>query len=595
MKKFLCILLAAISIFSLILPAFAADGEQGSQINTDVDLSKSTITEDFQKVFGGEFKVEDYPYNSLDLQEKNIYLITCVENYVHDRKKSEMYFYLYNPTKKEIDITSENNKVRASYSRNEDEVSYCDYNLTYVNSDCDGVLMKFKVKGFFTNLAFDQDERAYTIAGIELVTKGSSTAIDYGVGKEFTFRDNELGFTLQAWKEIDTVQTEVKHTYYRLSYDSDSVDKGDSDRYYDIRTVYFNVPNEVIGKYGYINSLKCEWEECLLFPVFVTNKNNVANVLSKYVNSPVNSNEELMFYYNFYASCGSLFSQYYLYGFNYIEHFCNSFANEYINQLGGVYSTELGIFSGLEWLDGEVKISSSKLMESQDEFGWDDVNFRYIDKSNFGKNAQMFNVYSTSSGGMLAPDALLSLLSNNSFREFIDTSMSGHSELFCPLKIVTAEDLILSKKEFSEKFFVDIDDVDKIKENYNENDTLYVLNYSITDYAAYTDVDFCYGPVVDGEELDDDDFKCFVADVTAIRNFDLIEANYELNGIVTILPFVSNPTNHVTGVVAKNSGWKPPLWLVILIICVVVLIAVKIYKKVRKARSEKKFERKYLK
>ena len=77
MKKILCIVLAAISIFSLILPAFAADGELGSQINTDVDLSKSTITEDFQKVFGGELKVGDYPYNALDDQEKNIYLITC--------------------------------------------------------------------------------------------------------------------------------------------------------------------------------------------------------------------------------------------------------------------------------------------------------------------------------------------------------------------------------------------------------------------------------------------------------------------------------------------------------------------------------------
>ena len=69
MKKILCLFLAAVSIFSLILPAFAADGEQGSQIKTDVDLSKSTISEDFVKVFGGEFKVEDYPYNPLDLQE----------------------------------------------------------------------------------------------------------------------------------------------------------------------------------------------------------------------------------------------------------------------------------------------------------------------------------------------------------------------------------------------------------------------------------------------------------------------------------------------------------------------------------------------
>lgn len=588
MKKFLCLFLAAVSIFSLILPAFAADGEQGSQIKTDVDLSKSTISEDFVKVFGGEFKVEDYPYNPLDVQEKNIYLITCVENYVHDKRKSEMYFYLYNPTKKVIDTDSENNKVRASYSRNEDELSYGDYNLTFVNSDSDGVLMKFKVKSFFTDLAFDQSERYYSIAGVELVTQGEpdGTIIDYGVGRDFTFRDNENGFVMQGWQERTVVETEVKHTYYRLH------SKDDYNVAFDMQSVYFSVPNEVIDKYGYLKALTAQWEECQVYPFFVVNNSEIAEAVKEYVLKKEQDDPALQFAWDldYFTSIflDGTFLTTFNYGYNYKVDGCFHHSVNKDVLIGGSFYEAEG------WGDGQVvTIPASKVTAAQNELGWDDYNFQFIDKSNYGENKKYFEIYDTSDPfSFLAPTLNLELRESIVFRNLLDESFKEYPELYAPLHAVSAEDLNLSDKEFSSKYLVHLDDVADIKSRYSNDETLYILNYSITPYRAYNDVFFCE----ELEVMEDKDFECIVAETTAIRNFDLIEAEFNENGVVTILPFVSNPTNFVPGITAESrKDSKPPLWFVVLIICVVTLIAIKVYKKVRKARRERKFERKFLK
>ena len=594
MKKFLCLFLAAISIFSLILPAFAADGEQGSQIKTDVDLSKSTITEDFVNVFGGEFKVSDYPYNALDIQEKNIYFITCVENYVHDKQKSEMYFYFYNPTKKVIDTDSENNKVRASYSRNENEVSYCDYKLTFVNSDSDGVLMKFKVKSFFTDLAVDQSERCYSIAGVELVTHGEpdGTIIDYGVGKDFTFRDNENGFVMQGWKESVTVETEVKHTYYRF-YDPDNVYQA-----IDLQSVYFSIPNDIINEYGYLEAISAKWEECEMYPILVTDNEELSILFEEAVFNSCPSSFIASFGYKYGSFLTSSMAwPYFEYGYDpsnttsspsyVMSGILPAQILELIPFIGGSFYVEDSWSGGPQ----EVVLSSDKLLTSMDKYGWDDVNFVFIDKSNYGDNKKAFSVYTLgSTNSLLIPDINLSLISNPMFRKFLGGDYIEYPELFAPLKKVEAADLSLSEEEFSKKFLVSEDDVESIKNSYSDNETLYILNYTVTNYEVYDDVAF------GGVEIEDiDDSKSLIAETTAIRNFDLIEAEFNENGVVTILPFVSNPTNFIADITTPNKDDRLPLWLIILIICVVVLIAVKIYKKYRKARRERKFERKFLK
>ena len=298
MKKILCLVLAAISIFSLILPVFAADGEQGSQINTTFDISKSTISEDFINVFGGELKVEDYPYNPLDVQKDNIYLITCVENKVHSKSKSEMYFYIYNPTKKKLDLSSDKNEVRGWYSRFEDEKSYDDYKLKFVCSEADGVLMKFKADGFFTSGAYNQEERHYHISGIELVNEGETTAKEYSVAQDYIFRDNENGFVMQSCEDIDTVETEVKHTYLRY-YNPDNIFQA-----IDLQSVYFNISNDIIDKYGYVDRITAEWEECEMYPIFVTDNEELFNLFENVVLKNAPEYFKASFGWNYVSTAG---------------------------------------------------------------------------------------------------------------------------------------------------------------------------------------------------------------------------------------------------------------------------------------------------
>ena len=592
MKKILCVILAAISIFSLILPVFAADGEQGANINTAFDISKSTISDDFVKVFGGKLKVDDYPYNPLDIQEDNIYLITCVENNVHSKSKSEMYFYIYNPTKKKLNLSSEKNQVKGWYSRLEDEKSYDDYQLKYVCSEADGVLMKFKVNGFFTSGVYNQEERHYHISGIELVNEGETTAKEYSVAQNYIFRDNENGFVMQSCEDIDTVETEVKHTYIRY-YDPDNIFQA-----IDLQSVYFNISNEIIDKYGYIDKITAEWEECDMYPILVTDNEELKNVFEEIVfNSNPNSFEPSFGYKYGSILTSSMAWPYFDYGYAAGKSSSDSLyifsgilpahVNNLIPFLGGAFYVEDS------WSEPqEVVVSSEELIASMNKYGWDDINFEYVDKSNYGENKKNFSVFNTSvSNSFLVPQIALSLSSNAFFRGMLDENYLQHPELFSPLNVVDMADLDLSDEEFSVKYLVNVDDVADIKAMVNENETTYILNYTITDYEVYDDVDY---DDVDIEDIDES--KSLIADMTAIRSFDLIEGDFVKNGVHTILPFDSDPTNFIPDITTPNrSNDGIPLWLLILIICVVTLIILKIYKAYKKSSRARKFERKFLK
>ena len=261
--------------------------------------------------------------------------------------------------------------------------------------------------------------------------------------------------------------------------------------------------------------------------------------------------------------------------------------NNLIPFLGGAFYVEDS------WSEPqEVVVKSETLMSHMNKYGWDDVNFEYIDKSNYGDNKKSFYVFNTNvKNAFLAPELALSLSANALFRGMLDNEYLEHPELFSPLKAVDPADVSLSDKDFSVKYLVHEDDVENIKNSLKEDETTYVLNYTITNYEVYDDVDY---DDVDIEDIDES--KSLIAEMTAIRSFDLIEGEFVKNGVHTILPFDADPTNFIPDITTPNrSKWEMPTWLLILIICVVTLIVLKIYKAYKKSSRERKFEKRYLK
>ena len=218
----------------------------------------------------------------------------------------------------------------------------------------------------------------------------------------------------------------------------------------------------------------------------------------------------------------------------------------------------------------EIVVNSEELIAHLNEHGWDDSNFKYVDNSNFGENAKEFHsAGSVNLSGYLLPDLTLSLTANAIFRTLFENDES-YAELYAPLRKVEFSDISLTDEDFSNKYLVNVDDVAAIKNNYSEDEVMYLLQYTITDYSVYSDVEF------DDTELEDDDpddCQTLVANLTAIRNFDLIHLDFEKDGIHTIMPVVSDRSNFVPDISTPNEENSIlPTWLIILIAFVIITL-----------------------
>ncbi len=580
MKKILCLFFCLLLVLPLVMSIFAVSDETVVKREYDIAASKS-ISDDFSIGFGGAYNLSSFPFDENYGDSKNehddISLITFTEYNYSDKSEFELYFYIYNPLNIEFDWEYDKNFVQIK--------SYVlggvtkKLELNYVCSE--GAVIKLKVDDLGGNIISGQSERSYEIAGIELNNKndGNSNAVDYTRAKNFKFREND-NFLVQYYEDITVVTTKTNHTYYRFQ--GEKVNE-----YFDLRSVYFNIPDEVIKSAGDLTSILAEWEECKTYPMVVVNNQEIADILSSYVLNTKYENDSFpvgIYWGDSVIDFGS--EPHYGFGWNTLEN-----TDVTVFYLGGIFFVR-------EWESEEELITADEMLAHQNEVGWKDWNFVEINTDNYGVNSKKFEVsQSLNINYYELPACAFYHWAEAFFHESLDFDVT---ESYCPLVRVEPDDFRLSEEKFASKYLVHKDDVKKMQDSLEEGKSMYLLRYTVTDYQLYTDSfgDSCQIEYWNFEDSDKyDDVECFVAEMVGIRNFDLIEAEYTKEGVVTVIPFVHSPTNAMVGITAPaepDFSWLYYLIFAILIL-LVVIYSFKLYRYIKQRKREKAFDKEFLK
>jgi len=268
-----------------------ASAEEVSFIESNVlnDLQNSTVN-------GEKFNIADYPFN----ENGEMKLINVVE-YCYSYKKNKMddyglYIYLYNPKGLFINENSGQNKIQMSTYEDNNGLHYDKFKLQFINksesSSYKRLFYKFKVidakgadgKSIVERL--NSNERVYNISGLEIQITGNQNATEIGVGGKYVFTGYAKGYGPEANAEsdlacacenIETLQLEVHHTYFRTNVSS----KG-AGHYNEVNTVYFSVPERIFTEYGTLQKIHAEWWEYKTKPVFVTSNAGLYSEVKKY-------------------------------------------------------------------------------------------------------------------------------------------------------------------------------------------------------------------------------------------------------------------------------------------------------------------------
>ena len=179
-----------------------------------------------------------------------------------------VYFYVYNPSEREISTEAGANKVNIAvrYNAAGEPLSYANMPITLLSSTSNNRFCKFKIADSaalyprvrdYANL--HEGERRYDIASLQLWYKGDRNATDeafhdgtYEYARTFFFTgfskgcgaNPEAESNLQVRvKEMESVKLDVKHTFYR----SQTSANGGQNQ---LDTVYFSVSDDLFGKYG---------------------------------------------------------------------------------------------------------------------------------------------------------------------------------------------------------------------------------------------------------------------------------------------------------------------------------------------------------
>jgi len=242
--------LAVLFCFSLLIPsAFAAE---------------STLEQELKNVIS----FADYPANSNDT---GVYLITLMEDGYNGTgydSSSGIYVYLYNPSKKAFNSSTDLNKM--TFAKNfQSDGSPCDfekYSLTLIESAKDGVLIKAKVKAAASELVIKSSGvRHYAVSEIELFEDGhyNTNAQAYTCGYDFAFTGSGEDLKCERTSFL-TIELDVRPTSHIVK------DKTEDNNYANlISSVYFSVPKAIEAKYGKLYSIDYEAHKYYTSPIIL--------------------------------------------------------------------------------------------------------------------------------------------------------------------------------------------------------------------------------------------------------------------------------------------------------------------------------------
>lgn len=569
-----------------------------------------------------------------------------------------LYVYIYNPARLPISERQDANSVEMAVGYDEegkpDDYANIPLKLCGISmGELSKLIYKFRVMDDGTLLRnartqeTDNGYRRYDIAGVQLWETGKDNAVDYGVGGTYKFTGYAKGYgtdgnaesnLLCTVEELETVELDVKHTFYRTLTSSKGAGYQNQ-----LDTVYFAVPQRFFDTYGKLQRIKAEWYEYKTKDIVVTSNQDFYDKAYPWIGRQTGDfdefgmtehNEEIHYALGQNAgdgggglmiakwgwNLGSGYlhvpapALYYLFKVNNIEEY-DPYAD--IVSIGGVESNALYEYIknyNKSFDNGTLPIKDGTI--SADLFAEDIDDYRKMD-TEFGKIQQGYSYYDF--------DADVDLQKLTSWQEtdpsfwenwinwgLWDTIFGGipeeQSKTVSPIYIVQESDLDGSDNEVADRLLINANDVQALRDYFRDATTVsgtddeekqvVLFRFATTDYySAAVDI-MELRTIIPDKHISGQAYRAWES---VFFDFDIIQLTFNRDGKYTVIPAVASPIDIVNDItppvqMPDDTPWWVKLLSIILIIVLVVLVVklvIVIVKKCKQNRQVKKAVEKY--
>lgn len=263
-KKITYTALTGFLIFSFLFCGVGFTAYAAPTRGTDYELSTPYEDLNGSTINGKAFNEADFQGSDIE----HLQLLNFAEYgfYAETKEYYNLYFYIYNPQKIDLDLTSPLNQIEFR-AGGESSASYSKYNIKLLSES--GLIYKYKVELTAAERSsilakLSAESRVYEVSGVELLTKGELNAVDYSVATKYTYTGS--GETLNCENEASLAITlDVNAANFRPKGSN-----GNSNSTYDtLHSVYFSIPNKILADYGDMTAAHARWLNAKTVPMLV--------------------------------------------------------------------------------------------------------------------------------------------------------------------------------------------------------------------------------------------------------------------------------------------------------------------------------------
>lgn len=580
MKKilfsFMAVLVAIFGVYIAPNKVYAAENVSYDETTIISDLGSSFLS-DYPADENGKLTVmsfQEYGYSSAGIGDYGL------------------YFYLYNPTRKNLSTDSFMIEIATNYADGE-PVRYEKKFLTFLSKTSDNLYYKLKLSPSTAFFALEQSymqnygKRRYDLVGIETKFISDRLATDYRIDQTYYWTgyaigcngDNVVSTLACTYDSLETIDVKVHQTVYRP--------KGD---YYmgeqsQLNSCFFSVDDRFFEKYGDLKTISCEWYEYFTKPVLVTRNEIIYNSLrSSYgrVNAHSQSPYDLPFFLimgfgnhetslSYSMSCMS----------GWVSNL-SEYDPRYDHREGIIYVVPMSSSLRFDQFaavflcgnDYTKAVISSDELESQLYSNSSHI-LNYF-SANLRLSRDLFEDYVCEGHTLgynrkdISIDEPFTIYSNKTTRSFWQNFFVGgfdvetEYETLKAFQTVTVSDIYMkSNSQIADSLKISVADVPALREEVinarSSGKRVMLFRYSTSDYISSPIVQTSryYSDSEEGEVDNDlvqncahyfiqEEYSGYFARETVFLDFDIISFTFEtVNGVQTVVPVVSSPTNAI--------------------------------------------------
>ena len=614
-RKFL---LCITAIMLILLIAFSAMPRRvvfSYAANTDMNFDDTYVIDDLKNtvIDGKDYSLEennffaDFGFNSKKETQLFSFVEYCYSFYENLQSNYGLYVYVYNPKGIKFVANSAQNKISMRVGADK-SAEYKKYTLLYLNqcneTNYEGLFYKYKI---LLPLAerqriletLNSSERVYSISEIELQPQNAD-AKSYYVATDYFYSGYAAGYGANANAEstlhirseqCDSLSLDVHPTYYRPDY-TNGKDAYTQDT---LHSVYFSVPNKYIKQYGEMVAVHATWLNAVTNWGLVTgNKSDYDTICTNLIGqTPSESTLGTMF-----ISPGTNYSVYvekdsYIVG-RHVYNLVDAKTFEGINQL--IDKLHWCFYSGSDENSADsYTIPSEMLMQWMqtytEKFGGELVNNKYsrglfesVDSEftevnwDYKKHWSITNQKINPSfwAALFGKDVIFTETFNDiqAIYKVTEKDFAGFS------KSEICKNLYISESDYTndeETGLYDIYQKANEHENEDENSTLFLFRYRVSEYIAEEATRFTRASVMGLFKKRDTNNYFFKQSVDL--DFDIIDVTFSNGEKDTVIPVAMSPIDIVHAATppvyvtddTKSNVWKIILGIILLVLLIVLL------------------------